>query len=208
MQMHQSPEYGRDKAPLSGGGCNLFGFGVLTHRAFRLGRIMSRDQPGCSGATRAWRTPVLLGGSKFDTGRLSAQACSSDTSQPTRLVASWRGLGKSPTRTSCSMVVTDNATNLAASSRLRYAGWIETIMQILRAACRPMFWRVVRLRVSPLGGGYAALRPSCTLVTVDADAALLARLRSADSTLSIAWRLPKPTSFAIAVSALDFDAPS
>ena len=31
------PEFGRDNAPLVGGGRNRFGCGVLTHRAFRLG---------------------------------------------------------------------------------------------------------------------------------------------------------------------------
>lgn len=42
MQAHQPPEFGRDKAPLSGGGCNLYVFGVFKHRAFRLARSVAR----------------------------------------------------------------------------------------------------------------------------------------------------------------------
>lgn len=42
MQAHHPPEFGRDKAPLSGGGCYLFGCGVLTHRAFRLAHSVAR----------------------------------------------------------------------------------------------------------------------------------------------------------------------
>ena len=36
-----SPEFGHDKAPLSGGGCYLYGLAFFRHRAFRLGRECS-----------------------------------------------------------------------------------------------------------------------------------------------------------------------
>ncbi len=42
MLAHDSPEFGHDKAPLIGGGCNLCWFGVFKHRASRLGGTVAR----------------------------------------------------------------------------------------------------------------------------------------------------------------------
>lgn len=61
VQTHQPQQFGHDKAPLSGGGCYLYGLAFFRHRAFRLGRECSglmavREDVG---AIFCWRVQLM-----------------------------------------------------------------------------------------------------------------------------------------------------